>query len=182
MSSKEINSEGEIRACEIARERGIPYGFYADTYGAVTGRPQFTAALKEGASFLFVRNQTEADRARGHFPRSVIVVSGNVMQEDWFYPTATYEDVRRKMDVAPRELAVLCPSGKELVVNLIHFGAAIEAAKICRLERRMDMRVFLAIHPGDPKENYEHYLALARFSQSVPDFHSRCRFAQWEKK
>ncbi|MBI4118591.1 MAG: hypothetical protein HY455_03595 [Parcubacteria group bacterium] len=163
LSSHPHFAETEIRACEEALRRGIPYGFYADTWGIVAGRPHFTEKIKHGASFLFVVNEKEARRAREYFPNAKIVASGNPMQEDWFFPKRTYIDVRLQMGVLPEQIAILCPSGKDLAVNLIHFSGAIEAAG----KLNAKAIVFLAIHPGDPPEHLKHYEFLAKYAGLV---------------
>lgn len=145
-SSKEL-AKDEIATAEVAMKMGMPFGFYADTYGGIN-RPWF-AHLREKASFIFVINEEEGKKARELYPNANVVVSGNPMWEDFFTPKLSREEVRRKLGVGDGEQMVLCPGGKSLAVNMLHWGGVIEALSMGGSFAPVDHKVFLSVHPGD---------------------------------
>ncbi len=162
-SSAELADE-EIMACELASERGIPFGHYCDTYG-VHNRPWF-APLRGKTSFLFVINADERKEAQKIFPNAEIVISGNPTWEDFFFPKKTYEDVRSRLGILPNEIAVMCPGGKNLTVNILHFGAVVDALN--GLSENMQIfklfKIFLSLHPGDlnSPDAYKDFIVYSR--------------------
>lgn len=146
-SSKEF-AKDEIATAEVAMQMGMPFGFYADTYGTIN-RPWF-AHLREKASFIFVINEEEGEKARELYPNAKVIVSGNPMWEDFFTPKLSREEVRRKLEVGDEEQMVLCPGGKSPAVNILHWGSVIEALSLDQdslMPRKW--KVFLSPHPGD---------------------------------
>ncbi len=161
MSSSEELSKEEIHAARTAFQEAIPYGFYADTYDCQF-RPWFDG-LKSGASFLFVINQEEGRKAKKLFHRAEIVVSGNPLWEDFHFPRVSYEEVRQRFGVKPEEIMVLCPGGKSLAVNMLHFSGVIEAVGFSKLSTLKRCKIFLALHPGDlnSKSAYDDLVAFS---------------------
>ncbi len=162
MSSSSELATAEIAAAEEAVAGGIPFGFYADTFGVVN-RPWFMSKALQGlASFVFVVNQEEARNAKTLFPNVDIVVSGNPEWEEFAFPEKTREEVRTELKVILREHLILCPGGKSLAVNILHFGAVIGAVRQLVGQKR----VILSLHPKDPNP-VELYKELVELS-SVP--------------
>jgi hypothetical protein len=146
MASDEKLAKEEMAACKVAIEMGVPFGFYADTYG-VCQRKWFEK-LCDKASFLFVVNEEEAETARELYPNAIVFVTGNPTWEDYFYPRMSREEVRAKLGVEDNETMVLCPGGKSLVVNILHWGGVIEA--LSQLDADSShWKVFFSLHPGD---------------------------------
>ncbi len=165
MSSTPGLAKEEIVAAEAAAAMGVPFGFYADTFGAIK-RPWF-AHLGNNASFIFVINGKEAAAAREIFPNARIVVSGNPMWEDFFTPKLPREEVRRRLEIMDRQRVILCPGGKLPVVNIQHFGGTISAANMM-YKYPDDCVVVLSVHPGDEyyRKDPHIYDGLARYSKT----------------
>jgi len=163
MSSSEKLAADEIYAAETAAKLGVPYGFYADTFGVIN-HPWFSH-LREGASFVFVINEKEAEAARKIFPTALVVVSGNPTWEDFFTPKLSREEARSRLEVREGENMVLCPGGKSLAINMLCWGGVIEALSS---EPVAEMwKVFLSVHPMDAN-GADAYRELAKYSKRVP--------------
>lgn len=146
MASDEKLAKEEITACKVAVQMGIPFGFYADTYGVC--RRKWFENLRDKASFIFVVNEEETRTARDLYPNAKVVISGNPRWEDYFYPRFSREEVRTKLGVANDDTMVLCPGGTDIVVNSLHWGGVIAA--LANLDADPShWKVFLSVHPGD---------------------------------
>jgi hypothetical protein len=159
-SSLELAKE-EIAAGRKAAELGIPFGFYADTYG-VYKRPWFKD-LREQTSFIFVINENEGRGAKEIFPHAKIIISGNPAWEDFCSPKYSYKEVRINLGIESNEKMVLSPGGKLAISNILLWGAVIEAAHSPILAP-FSLKIFLATHPGDPNPP-EIYSDLEKFSR-----------------
>lgn len=162
MSSFAEVAKDEIAVAEVAARMGMPYGFYADTYGSAQ-RPHFEHLRKE-ASFIFVINGEEAKTARELYPNAKVVVSGNPMWEDFFIPKLSREEVRSKFEVDNDEYMVLCPGGKSLTIDTLHWGAVIEALSMEPTAEKW--KVFFSAHPGS-QYLPEDYTELINYSKRV---------------
>lgn len=145
MSSSEKLAEIEIRAAEEAVKWNIPFGLYADTYGVINRG--WLAHLRDKASFVFVINEEEGKKARGLYPNAKVVITGNPMWEDFCTPKLSREEVRQRLGVSDEQKMVLCSGGKNLAVNMLHWGGVIEA--FSKKSAPKDYKVFLSVHPGD---------------------------------
>lgn len=155
MSSSPELSEDEIRVLHIARECGIPFGVFSDTFGAWKGRDWFEG-YRQNATALFVLNEEEAAEARVKYPNAKVFGYGNPRWAEFFTQRMTSEEVRSKIGAYDTDIVVEVPGGKDLQVNLAHFGAVISAAEDLN---RGDCHfvVFISLHPGDknPRSEYE---------------------------
>lgn len=150
-SSPDLAKE-ELAAAETAIACGVPFAFYADTYGT-WNRQWFREATKSAAA-LFVINEDEAQRARAEFPNVNVVASGNPVWEGFAFPSVSRQEVRAKIGIADNEKLILCPFGKSFVVNILHAGGVIDV--LSQSSEISSCQVILAHHPGDknPPEAY----------------------------
>ncbi|TSC89636.1 MAG: hypothetical protein G01um10143_126 [Parcubacteria group bacterium Gr01-1014_3] len=162
MSSSADLAKEEVAVAEMAAEIGIPFGFYADTYKCHR-RPWF-GHLREKANAVFVINENEAISARELFPNAKVVVSGNPEWEDFFSPKFSREEIRAKLEVADDQRMILCPGGKNLAVNMLHWGSVIEALAMAPVNEIW--KVFLSVHPGDTN-GADAYKDLVKWSKRV---------------
>lgn len=149
ISAPAKNAEEELAALRIACDNGIPYGLFADTFGAWT-RPWF-ANYQSSASLLFVVNATEAAEAQRFYPIGAIQATGNPVWEEFFYPRMSREEARAKMGANQDETVVLVPGGKETALNCALWMGVIEAIKSLGgddVETRR-WRIICSLHPGD---------------------------------
>lgn len=163
MASDDLAKE-EVAVAEVAAEKNIPFGFYADTYNSIN-RPRF-AALREKASFVFVINEEEGAKAKTLYQNARVVVSGNPMWEDFFTPKLSREEVRQKLEVGDEQQMVLCPGGKNLAVNMLHWKGVIEALALEPRDERNYWKVFLSVHPGD-QNGADAYKSLVNYREGV---------------
>ena len=162
MSSLSSLSREELFAAEVAYKFGIPFGFYSDTFGTFR-RPWFEN-YREKANFLFVINEDEARSAKELFPKARIVVSGNPLWENFFFPKKTRKAVRGDLTFTDDDRVILCPGGKNLTVNLLHLGGVIEA--VSRMDKdHKHWYVLFSKHPGDPNST-DAYGDLVKYSRS----------------
>lgn len=163
MSSSEELAREEIFAGLIAADAIKPFGFFADTYNVV-GRTWF-GALKNIAKFVFVINEDEAKKAKSFFSNSEIVISGNPTWEDFFFPQVSYKDIREYLCMADDGKMILCPGGKNFLVNILHWGGVIDAINL--FDPAGDLykfKIVLAMHPGDLNDPNS-YADLVKFSK-----------------
>jgi hypothetical protein len=161
MSSTSNRVKEEILAAEEAIKRGIPIGFYADTYG-VHRRPWFED-IRDKAAWLFVINREEAANAKPLFPHAQIIATGNPLWENFFFPRLTRKESRKKLGIADNQTLILCPGIKLLMVNAALFINTIEAAHQLMLMKKKPV-IVISIHPGDPNPP-EIYNDLSKYSQ-----------------
>lgn len=179
-SSKELSFE-EVLAATTAAASKRPYGFYADTYGCY--HREWFSKVRDEASFLFVINSGEAQKAREIFPHAEVVVSGNSVWEDFCFPKFTREEVRNKLGVVDDEFMVLSPGSKSPVINCILWGAVVEAVHLGLLNSKK-WKIFFSTHPGDQTDSvvYNDLMKFSRMSvrlvpkeeMSVSDMISGC--------
>jgi len=142
MSHPEANTKEEVAAAVAARDAGVPFGFYADTYGAHT---RVNPELLRQASVLFVINEEEAADARSRHPGVDAVVSGNPEWETFFFPNYSRSEVRNLLGVSADETLVLVGGDKTPVANCLLWNMVAEAMFDFPEPRRM----VIAPHPGD---------------------------------
>lgn len=159
MSSEKEHRIEEIAACELAREKGIPFGCYSDTFG-VYNRIGFEDLSKD-ASLLFVLNQDDAQKAEAVFPKAKIIASGNPTHEEQAFPLMSYKEARNVIGVRDDEKMILVSAGKKLTINTVFFGGVIEAAH--HLIEGGNPHIVLGLHPGDPNKP-EAYADLEKYS------------------
>lgn len=164
MSSSPELAREELAAADFADRNGITYGFYADTFGSYK-RPWFSH-LRDGANFVFVVDQEEAEDAGKYFKNAKIVVSGNPFWEEFCFPRLSYHQTREVLGVFDDEKMILCPGSKALTVNIAFFSAVIDAVHLLTDGDTRKFKIFLAIHPGDHNDLCA-YGELVKFS-SVP--------------
>ena len=165
MSSSFELATREREAGEAAYASNKPYGFYADTFGCAVTRAWF-GPLRDNARFVFVLNESEAEKARELYPNAKIVASGNPTWDDFFYPKLTREESRAKLGIKDDETFVLCPGGKLLAINMQHWGMVLEALKHMSDYYGYSIRSWQAVfsrHPGDQSAP-DAYAELVKFS------------------
>lgn len=139
-SSVELSAE-ECGIARLAKEASIPVFFYADSFGTYN-RPWFRDLLSD--SSLFVISKDEAEKARIALPDTVVIVTGSPMQEKFFFPKRSRDQIRRQLDLTERDKMVLIPGGKDTEINLLHFSHVIE--KVWNIN---DVKVIISLHGGD---------------------------------
>lgn len=160
------NADIEIATGRLAMELGKPFGFYADTFGA--WNREWFREFRLYASFLFVINKDEAERARNVFPNASITATGNVLWSDYFNP-ADRAAVRAEIGANDGEFVILAPGCKEAVINIGLWTSVIEAA------RGTSWKVLLTKHPGD-KTPDDIYAPLLHYAKGMEVS------AQWAEK
>jgi hypothetical protein len=145
MSNPEKNAAVEVAAAHIARDAGVPYGFYSDTFGAF-GREWFKD-LRNGASLVFVIVPGDVEAARDLYPNANVVCTGNPLWEDYFLPADSMK-ARDLMGAGENDFILLVSGEKGAANNIMLWGPAIEAAAEIATPH-MPIRVVIAPHPGD---------------------------------
>lgn len=157
-SSFELSKEERIVA-DCAIEKNIPYGFYADTYG--TPKRIWFEEYCSRASFLFVVSENDAEESKDLYHNAKIVISGNPIRETYFSLRHSRKNARKILSISDDDTMVLCPVGKDLVSNILHFGAVIEALHGIS-DRKF--KIFFTLHPGDlnPPSMYEDLIKYSK--------------------
>lgn len=145
MSSLPELAKEELLAANEAIRCGVPYGFYADLYGCAN-RSWFEN-VRANARFVFSISEEEAEKIRLIFPNAEIVASGNPVLEGAFFPSKSYEQVRKEQNIQKDELLIYCTAGKDLESNRIHFQGLVEAVSSFSDQNRW--QIFFMLHPGD---------------------------------
>jgi hypothetical protein len=172
-SSRELAKE-EIAAVTAAKRNGVPYGFYADTYG-MHNCPWF-AGVRDKASFLFVVDEEEAADARQVFPKTVrVIASGNPLWENFSFPKLTRTEVRQKLNIGKNKTVLLCTGEKTFGINKTNFTSVLYAIRllVSRDSRRQFYLVF-SLHPGDQKDigSYGNLKAQSPVPISIVAYHT----------
>lgn len=144
MSSSEELAEPELAALAAAHTCDVSFGFYLDT--ANCHNREWFGEYRNQARFFFAVNEREQKKVAAAYPEALVVATGNPLREDAFFPKFTHNQVREKLGVTKEETLVLAPGGKSPVVNILVWGALLEA--LARVPNRM-IRVALTCHPGD---------------------------------
>jgi hypothetical protein len=157
MSSSPELSRDELGVLRMAISAEVPFGVFADIFGAWKGRKWFEE-YRQKASVIFVLNQEEVAEARVMYPNAQVFGFGNPRWEEFFTQRMTREQVRAKLSLSGSDIVVEVPGGKDLECNLLHFGAVIDAARRLREDDRSNSYVvIISIHPGDdPKGENNH--------------------------
>lgn len=168
MSARKHLAEMEITACEAAIEAKVPFGFYADTFGAYC-RPWFSD-LRERASFLFVLNDEEAADAIKLFPNAEIWPFGNPTWLRDFHPKTTRKEVREKLGISEDAKLVLCPGGSSVAINCWIWCNVVDALlRMPNLDVK-DWHIIFSVHPTESRslsraEIEKRYGDLVQFSR-----------------
>lgn len=157
MSSSEELAKEEIAVAKEALEIGIPVFCCSDTFGL---RPHFDVVLSNRITTLFCINQKQAEQARKKYPNLKVVVTGNPMWEKFFFQMSSRAQSRTWLKVTPNDTVILCPGGKDTIVNIIHFNAAIEC---CGVDK--SCHLIISTHPGDKTPPHV-YQSLVDFAPS----------------
>lgn len=156
MSSSPELSECELKTLQFAYDNKVPFGVFSDTFGAWKGREWFEEYRQEAAA-LFVLNEEEAEEARVRYPQAKVFGYGNPRWVEFFTQRTTRDRVRRTLDLDWDDVVVEVPGGKDLQVNLAHFGAVINAVVLLQKNTSRRFFVVISIHPGDdPKNEHGH--------------------------
>ncbi len=145
MSCSSDLAKEEIASAKEAIVAGVPYGFYADTFG--TSSRAWFEPLREKARFVFVMSEEEAKATRRLFPNAEVVASGNPVLEEPFFFSGSPAETRRLLSMSAEDLLLYCTAGKDLEVNRAHFSAVMQA--VSRLEDWRRWKIFFMLHPGD---------------------------------
>lgn len=147
MSYPADHAAEEIAAGVLAFEKGKPFGFYADTFGAWQ-RSWFSELLPK-ASFLFVLNDKEKEAASYlHLRADAIVVAGNHSWEEASFPRYSREDIRAKLGIARDETMVFVAGHKSVPISAFLLMGVVHALNQPEAKGRKWQIVF-APHPGD---------------------------------
>ncbi len=119
----------EIKAGEIAKRLGKPFGFYGDApFCWARARPgAWFEGLADAAAFYTTLNAEDAEAAKAVFPRAVRVANGNLLREAEAFASRTRAEVRAQLGFADDEVVVLAPGTKNPVGNILTWGLSQEA-------------------------------------------------------
>ncbi len=157
--SSQKNSAVEMAAAFYAMSGKKPLGIYADTFDR--WRAQHLVEVLPLASFLFVVNEEEAQRAREMYPGLRVEAVGNPEWYKYFLP-ADREASRALVGAKDYECVVLVPFTKNPQVNTDKITATLQATN-----KELDVgesfrycgpiRVVINTHPGDktPRDFYQ---------------------------
>lgn len=143
MSSSEELAKEELAVARETIRLGKPVFCYADTFGL---RPYFKDVLEASGTTLFHLNDYEVQEAVKKHPTLDAVSTGNPMWETYFFPKSTREQVRESLGISNDAKVILCPGGKDVAVNILHFSKAIEDAQCLK---KHQVVVILSLHGGD---------------------------------
>lgn len=166
-SSSPDLAAGELSACLWAIANQIPVALFADTFRA-WGREWF-GPIRPLAKLLFVVNEDDAAMAQPLFAHAKIIASGNPAWKKKFSPAFSREEIRKQLGVSETKTLILCPGGKDLLVNLLHWTAVLAAARLLDLIRRHPAIIVFSLHPGDknPRIYYRTLVAASRISSLI---------------
>jgi hypothetical protein len=155
-------AKDELHVAEKALASRKPLFLLADTFGV---RPHFDSILSRDGVTLFHVSENEADEARKRYPNLKVVATGNPVWENFFFPAMSREESREMLGVKPEEKIILCPGGKDTVVNTLHFNHVIERCS----ENLQNCTVIVSLHPGDltPEEKYWTFIEHAPSNTNV---------------
>lgn len=156
MASSEKLAKGEVFAAEGAIKNNIPLFFFSDTFGTY-GRPWFKSLIRDCGGTIFVVNDIDVARAREFYPNSNVITTGNPTWEDFPYPKVTRDEVRTKLGATEDQLVILCPLGKDVLINMLHAVNVLNAAN----EIGRKVMLVICVHAGDPtgRDLYEQVFA-----------------------
>lgn len=149
MSSVPENAEDEIFSAHFAAYYGIPFGFYADTFGVV-GRPNFQHLLEQ-TNFIFTVTAAEADKIQAKFKKIQVVACGNPIWEKYAARKIDPQKIRQTRQVPEDSRLIISPGGKISGLNMLLWSTILSA-----IQRLPDynIRLWLAPHPGDSTPDY----------------------------
>ncbi len=127
MASQEAIAGVELATVRRAKELGMPVCYYADTFDS-WGRPWYAEFLPGGT--LFVLDENEAGKAKGAFPDTTVVPSGNPEWNHHFFGEhPSREEVRSKLGLRADDLVIHVPWGKSATVNTLHLSGVFDAVR-----------------------------------------------------
>lgn len=141
----------EIRAAEIAKRLGKPFGFYGDAprCWARARSGAWFEGVADAAAFYTTLNDEDAQAAEAVFPKALCVANGNPMREAEAFANRSRAEVRAALGVADDEHVVLAPGTKNAVANILTWGLVQEALRRITRKDAGKFRLVLATHPGD---------------------------------
>lgn len=144
LSSSPERAEAEIAAAAMAKKHGVPFGFFCFAYGEYR-LPWFTESLRD-ANFLFVLNEQEVEEARQFAPKATIVASGNPVWSTYFDTALRRDEVCSILEVNPKSKVAVVVGANNSKRNTPLLDALDHA-----LKPFPQLRVFFAVHPGEPE-------------------------------
>ncbi len=161
MTSRADLAVEELAIASAAAASRIPVALYADSFNGF-GRPHFQNFIRDHHPTILVLSEIEAEKGREVHPDVVFVTSGNPDWERYAVPVLSRGDAKERIGLPPSEGPVIqCSGGKDLEVNILHFGAVIEAAS----QLSPIPVIVLSVHPGDPYKDAPHYGNLKKWSK-----------------
>ena len=176
-SSPALVFEERIAIC-TAHDEGVPVLLYADTHGAV--KRSWFADVRKYVDAIFVVSHKEAEDARGIFPnigKNGIVLSGNPIVEESFFPKTTRQWVSERLGIREDEKMILIPGYKFPAITLPTVLATLDALDMIP---NINFYVVVSLHPGDDawKANngiYDEWVGYFLQTREVTDLGNRVR-------
>lgn len=157
ITTSSANISDELAVIARARECGIPYAVFSDTYGAYN-RPMMSVEMRKDCAMVFVPDVPEV-RFAEKAGYSNVVVSGVPLWEDFAdlsnFPSR--EETRKNLGLSDKDIAFIWTPGKQSELNWKVFRQVFQAL---RQPFFRDVMVLLPrFHPGDPnlKSNPYYY-------------------------
>ncbi|MEK9186558.1 MAG: hypothetical protein AAB885_03160, partial [Patescibacteria group bacterium] len=149
VTTSSMNISDELAVIVQARQRGIPYAIFADTYGA-HNRSEMPEEMKRDCSVVFVPDETEKEFSREiGYPRAE--VSGVPIWEDYAdlsnYPSRG--DIRGKLGISDEEIAVVSAFGKDGNLNRRLLQDTVKALRMAIEATKRHFIFIPRFHPGD---------------------------------
>lgn len=155
MSAFEQFAQEELAALRAAVVARVPCGLYTDKTSTCTGK-EWLRSLEPHIQFFFAPSKPGMEAAQARFEvaqnrGAEIILSGNPLVEDWFFPRYTRACVRRMLGILSHEHMVLATGGRSLAVNLLHLSGLIAATRRHSLDGRQ-LHLVYSPHPGDEND------------------------------
>jgi hypothetical protein len=163
MSNPPENTAMEVDAAGMAVQAGIPFGFYADTFGAYN-RASFEPVREQASLVLVIAPGRDVERAEEAFPSARVICTYNPLWPDYFLP-ASREESRKLIGAADNEFVILA-SGENYVTMVPFTCEVIEAASEI-VQPDFPVRVVIAPHPGEKRITPEMYEQILSFNEEL---------------
>jgi len=166
MSSSPELAQAETSVANWAKEKKVPFFFYADTFG-VYGREWF-APFRGLASGIFVLDYPEEiQAARELFPNALIIPAGNPTHLAYFSHPITRKEIRRRIGFGTDDFVILVSLCKSQALNFELLKAV--RLGVCMTRNRRRTKVVFSLHPGD--KNWPGGVQEADRSVNLSDHH-----------
>ena len=155
MSSSVDLAQPEMLAGYLAKNYGIPYGFYGDVRRcwARARAGAWFENYASNAAFYFGITQADADAAHEVFPNALLYGTGNPLREEMAFARFTREEVRAKLNIGSEEKLVLAPGGKLAAGNMAKWVVIMDALALLNKSGHnasgSSFQLILSTHPGD---------------------------------